>query len=139
MIHDLLARHGGLPSRLLRLELTESAVMQDQFRAVQILRAVRELGTELHMDDFGVGYSSLGLLKQLPFDVIKLDRSFIVDLLEDSESALLTRAIVNVAHSLKRRVIAEGSRPRRRLLTCCTSAATPRKAGCTAKRFPPPK
>ncbi|QQS53374.1 MAG: EAL domain-containing protein [Candidatus Competibacteraceae bacterium] len=108
MIHDLLARHGGLPSRLLRLELTESAVMQDQFRAVQILRAVRELGTELHMDDFGVGYSSLGLLKQLPFDVIKLDRSFIVDLLEDSESALLTRAIVNVAHSLKRRVIAEG-------------------------------
>ncbi len=106
-IQGLLA-HSGLSPDLLRLELTESAVMQDQFRALQTLRAVRELGIELHMDDFGVGYSSLGLLKQLPFDLIKIDRSFIVDLLDDSESALLTRAIVNVAHGLKKKVVAEG-------------------------------
>jgi EAL domain-containing protein (putative c-di-GMP-specific phosphodiesterase class I) len=60
------------------------------------------------MDDFGVGYSSLGLLKQLPFDIVKLDQSFIVDLLTDSSSALLTRAIINMAHDLEKEVIAEG-------------------------------
>ena len=106
-IQSLLA-HSGLSPDLLKLELTESAVMQDRFRALQTLRAVHELGIELHMDDFGVGYSSLGLLRQLPFDLVKIDRSFIVDLLDDAESALLTRAIVNVAHGLKKKVVAEG-------------------------------
>ncbi|MDG4555761.1 MAG: EAL domain-containing protein [Candidatus Competibacter sp.] len=106
-IQDLLARNDLRPNAL-KLELTENAVMQDQVRALHILRALREQGIELHMDDFGVGYSSLGLLKQLPFDVVKVDRSFIVDLLDDPGSALLTRAIVNVAHGLKKRVVAEG-------------------------------
>ncbi|MCP5157942.1 MAG: EAL domain-containing protein [Gammaproteobacteria bacterium] len=107
MLKDLLDYSNTQP-HLLRLELTENAVMQDQFRAEQTLNALRELGIELHMDDFGVGYSSLGLLKQLPFDVVKMDRSFIIDVLTDSSSALLSQAIINMAHGLKKPVTAEG-------------------------------
>ncbi|HRF43291.1 MAG TPA: EAL domain-containing protein [Candidatus Competibacteraceae bacterium] len=103
-----LLEHSNMQPRLLRLELTESAVMQDQSYIFQTLDALRELGIELHMDDFGVGYSSLGLLKQLPFDIVKVDQSFIVDVLTDSSSALLTQSIINIAHGLKKQVIAEG-------------------------------
>ena len=93
---------------LLKLELTESAVIQEQARTLQTLRALRNLGVNLHMDDFGTGYSSLAYLKHLPFDIVKVDQSFIADLLTDPDDALLTQAIVAMAHSLKKQVVAEG-------------------------------
>ncbi len=106
-VQSILADSGIKPS-LLKLELTETAVIQEQARTVRTLRALREMGIDLHMDDFGTGYSSLVYLKHLPFDIVKVDRGFIADLLADPDDALLTQAIVAMAHSLKKRVIAEG-------------------------------
>lgn len=93
---------------LLRLELTESAVIQEQARTLHTLRALRNLGVHLHMDDFGAGYSSFAYLKHLPFDIVKVDQGFIADLLVDPDDALLTQAIIAMAHSLKKQVVAEG-------------------------------
>jgi len=106
-IQNILADNEIEPG-LLKLELTESAVIQEQARTLQTLRALRNLGVNLHMDDFGTGYSSLAYLKHLPFDIVKIDQSFIADLLANPDDALLTQAIVAMAHSLKKRVVAEG-------------------------------
>ncbi len=107
MVQDILTDTGIEPG-LLKLELTESAVIQEQARTLQTLRSLRNLGVNLHMDDFGTGYSSLAYLKHLPFDIVKVDQSFIADLLADPDDALLTQAIVAMAHSLKKQVVAEG-------------------------------
>ena len=90
------------------LELTESALLHDGQRVSDTLRQMRDLGIEIALDDFGTGFSSLGRLRDLPIDVLKIDRSFIRDLTDSGESASLVRSIVNLAHGLKIRVLAEG-------------------------------
>ena len=97
-----------LPPHLLELELTESLIMEDMEQNIELLQQLRTRGIELALDDFGTGYSSLSYLKRFPVDTLKIDRSFIRDLDKSPHDAAITRAIIDMAHSLKMNVIAEG-------------------------------
>jgi len=97
-----------LEPRYLELELTESAVMQDAEVSVQIMRRLSDLGVRISVDDFGTGYSSLSYLRRLPLDKLKIDRSFIREIVTSRDDAEIVRAIVSLAHSLHLKVIAEG-------------------------------
>ncbi|MEQ3635113.1 EAL domain-containing protein [Alcanivorax sp.] len=97
-----------LPPHLLELELTESLIMEDMEQNIELLQQLRTRGIELALDDFGTGYSSLSYLKRFPVDTLKIDRSFIMDLDKSPDDAAITRAIIDMAHSLKMNVIAEG-------------------------------
>jgi diguanylate cyclase (GGDEF)-like protein len=101
-------RETGLPPSALELEITESMVMRDPQKAVQILGQLKTMGVTLSIDDFGTGYSSLAHLKRFPIDGLKIDRSFIRDVPEDADDVAITRTIIAMAHSLKLKVIAEG-------------------------------
>ena len=98
----------GLDPRLLNLEITESSIMSNVEEAVEVLSAVRSLGVEVSIDDFGTGYSSLSMLRQLPIDVLKIDRTFIRDASDHPDDAALVMTIVNLAHNLRLKVVAEG-------------------------------
>jgi diguanylate cyclase (GGDEF)-like protein len=95
----------GLDPRWLELEITESMLMQNVEQAVQILRELKEIGVYLSIDDFGTGFSSLSYLKRFPIDTLKIDKSFVDDILSDTS---IINAIVTLAHNLKMDVIAEG-------------------------------
>lgn len=95
-------------ANLLELELTESMIMDDTGKAVEVLRNLKETGIKISVDDFGSGYSSLSYLKHLPLDVLKIDRSFISEVNEELKSAAIVRAIITLAHSLGLKTIAEG-------------------------------
>jgi diguanylate cyclase (GGDEF)-like protein len=97
-----------LEPRYLELELTESAVMQDAETSVQIMRKLSDAGLRISVDDFGTGYSSLSYLRRLPLDKLKIDRSFIREIVTSRDDAEIVRAIVTLAHSLHLKVIAEG-------------------------------
>src|SRR5579872_4355627 len=97
-----------LEPRYLELELTESAVMQDAESSVQIMKRLSDLGLRISVDDFGTGYSSLSYLRRLPLDKLKIDRSFIREIVTSRDDAEIVRAIVTLAHSLHLKVIAEG-------------------------------
>mgnify|MGYP001363735709 CR=1 FL=1 len=105
----------GLDPHYLELELTESALMGDAGDTVCKLLRLKELGISIAVDDFGTGYSSLSYLKHLPIDTIKVDRSFVRDIVNDSDDAAIVEAIVAMAHSLKLNVIAEGVETREQL------------------------
>lgn len=98
----------GLPPRLLHIELTETAVLGDEEQARQILGELREAGVKVWLDDFGTGFSGLSHLRRVPVDGVKIDRSFIADVLRDPDDLALTTAIIAMAHSLGMTVIAEG-------------------------------
>lgn len=98
----------GLDPRLLGLEITEGALMGESTRTARILGNLKALGIEISLDDFGTGYSSLSYLRTLPIDVVKVDRSFVHDVTAASQDVSLTRAIINMAHSLQMKVLAEG-------------------------------
>lgn len=98
----------GLDPRLLGLEITEGALMGESTRTARILGNLKALGIEISLDDFGTGYSSLSYLRTLPIDVVKVDRSFVHDVTAASQDVSITRAIINMAHSLQMKVLAEG-------------------------------
>lgn len=98
----------GLDPRLLGLEITEGALMGESTRTARILGDLKALGIEISLDDFGTGYSSLSYLRTLPIDVVKVDRSFVHDVTAASQDVSITRAIINMAHSLQMKVLAEG-------------------------------
>jgi diguanylate cyclase (GGDEF)-like protein/PAS domain S-box-containing protein len=98
----------GLDPRLLEIEVTESVLMKDAERAVLTLSALKAIGVTLAIDDFGTGYSSLSYLKCFPLDKIKIDKSFVDGLPENPDDAAIATAIIAMAHSLQRTVIAEG-------------------------------
>ncbi|WP_333608269.1 putative bifunctional diguanylate cyclase/phosphodiesterase [Arsukibacterium sp.] len=104
---DLLQKTGYPPASL-ELEVTENALMADEDRVVESMQALRELGIRLAVDDFGTGYSSLAYLKRLPLDLLKIDRRFIEDLAVTSDDRQITKAIIDLAHTLKFEVLAEG-------------------------------
>jgi EAL domain-containing protein (putative c-di-GMP-specific phosphodiesterase class I) len=92
----------------LTLELTETILMNDVEETIATLMKLRDAGTSLAMDDFGTGYSSLSYLKRLPLDTLKIDRSFVMDLENNSDDAAICAAIIAMAHNLDLKVIAEG-------------------------------
>lgn len=98
----------GLNPHHLELELTESVVMENIQFTTDILTALTSLGVRLSIDDFGTGYSSLSYLRRFPIDTLKINRSFIDDIVTNPDDAAITSAIISMAKSLKRRVIAEG-------------------------------
>jgi diguanylate cyclase len=98
----------GLDPRYLELELTESTVMQNPETAIATLSQLKALGIQISIDDFGTGYSSLSYLGQLPFDILKIDRSFVCSLTQDEKNAAITTAILQLARSLNLKVVAEG-------------------------------
>ncbi|MFI8744713.1 putative bifunctional diguanylate cyclase/phosphodiesterase [Pseudomonas sp. NPDC077186] len=97
-----------LPAKSLELEVTETGLMEDISTAAQHLLSLRRSGALIAIDDFGTGYSSLSYLKSLPLDKIKIDKSFVQDLLEDEDDATIVRAIIQLGKSLGMQVIAEG-------------------------------
>ncbi len=98
----------GLPAECLELEITEGVLLEEAPKTAETLNQLSRLGISLSIDDFGTGYSSLSYLKKFPFDTLKIDKSFIRDILEEPENEALTTAIIAMAHGLGLKVIGEG-------------------------------
>ena len=101
-------RENSIDSDLLELELTESSLMTHARKTISILKRLKGLGIRISVDDFGTGYSSLAYVKRFPIDVLKIDRSFVIDIITNPVDAAITTAIIEMAHSLDVRVVAEG-------------------------------
>jgi len=105
---ETVLREANLEPGYLTLELTETAVMSDPQRALEILTALDEKGVMLSIDDFGTGYSSLSYLKRLPVDEIKIDRSFVMEMDGDNNDKVIVQSTIDLAHNMGLKVIAEG-------------------------------
>ncbi len=108
---DQLARifeERAVPCANLRLEITETDLMENPVRAEKILARISGMGVRLSIDDFGTGYSSLGYLKRLPVDELKIDKSFVIDLVRDGNDAAIVRSTIDLAHNFGLQVVAEG-------------------------------
>ncbi|MBI5745750.1 MAG: EAL domain-containing protein [Nitrospirae bacterium] len=103
----LISRSSMAPANL-RLELTESTIMRDPERSMEILTQMAAMGIHFSIDDFGTGYSSLGYLQKLPVDEIKIDKSFVINMMADENSIAIVHSIIELAHSLRIKVVAEG-------------------------------
>jgi diguanylate cyclase (GGDEF)-like protein/PAS domain S-box-containing protein len=108
----------GAAARHLKLEITEGVLLNDPGAMRSLLGAFKERGVTLSLDDFGTGYSSLSYLHQFPFDVLKIDRSFVIDMAESGEALRLVRSIIELGHDLGLEIVAEGveTEPQARLL-----------------------
>jgi diguanylate cyclase (GGDEF)-like protein/PAS domain S-box-containing protein len=100
--------HSGLEARYLELELTESLIMEDVEAAIDTMKQLQSLGVDLSIDDFGTGYSSLAALKSFPVKRLKIDKSFITDLVSNENDRAVTTAVISLGQKLNLRVIAEG-------------------------------
>jgi EAL domain-containing protein (putative c-di-GMP-specific phosphodiesterase class I) len=98
----------GMPPNLLELEITESMVMQDLARTVRLLHEIKDLGITLSIDDFGTGYSSMAMVRELPIDALKIDRSFVREIGRDAEGKAIINAIIALGRALDLIVVAEG-------------------------------
>jgi diguanylate cyclase (GGDEF)-like protein len=107
LVARLLAEH-RVPAELLRLEVTESAVMGDSARCMEVLQRLHALGVRLSIDDFGTGYSSMSHLRRLPVDELKIDRSFVLGMTTTQQDAVLVRTAIDLGHNLGLTVVAEG-------------------------------
>ena len=107
LVQRLLAEH-DVPAHLLRLEVTESAVMGDAARCMHVLQRLNGLGVRLSIDDFGTGYSSMAHLRRLPVDELKIDRSFVLGMTTTQQDAVLVRTAIDLGHNLGLTVVAEG-------------------------------
>ncbi|TLS68608.1 EAL domain-containing protein [Mariprofundus erugo] len=113
-IEQILAETGVDPAYL-EFEITESVLMKDAEAALQVLSEMKAMGLKLSVDDFGTGYSSMSYLKHFPIDVLKIDRSFVLDITTDEQDATITSAIISLAGALGLAVVAEGVETREQL------------------------
>lgn len=100
--------NNNIPANCLELEITESAIVEEVQRAVVTLRELKDIGVAISLDDFGTGYSSLSYLKQFPIDCLKIDQSFVRDLKTDADDEAIVLSIINLAHNMRMKVVAEG-------------------------------
>ncbi|MHB0769950.1 sensor domain-containing protein [Bradyrhizobium sp. 5.13L] len=107
LVHSILIETGLAPGRL-ELEITEGVLIEDFDRGLALLRRLKSLGVRISMDDFGSGYSSLSYLQAFPFDKIKIDRAFIINLGRNPQSAAIVRAVIDLGHGLEMSIVAEG-------------------------------
>jgi Tfp pilus assembly protein PilZ len=122
IVTDALSRY-DVPPALLELELTESALLEDNDQTAACLRDLRAIGVKVSLDDFGTGYSALSYLSRVPLDVLKMDRAFIRDVHTDPSALGVASAVVAMAHSLDLRVVAEG-------VDCAEQIEPLRRMGC---------
>lgn len=104
----LLRRYPEVPAAAIELEVLESAAFEDMELATDVIRKCRELGVRFALDDFGTGYSSLTYLRKIPAEILKIDRSFVMDMLEDAEDKTIVEGIIGLGQAFNRQVIAEG-------------------------------
>jgi len=107
LVHSILLETGLSPGRL-ELEITEGVLIEDFDRGLALLRRLKGLGVRISMDDFGSGYSSLSYLQAFPFDKIKIDRAFIMNLGRNPQSAAIVRAVIGLGHGMEMSIVAEG-------------------------------
>jgi diguanylate cyclase (GGDEF)-like protein/PAS domain S-box-containing protein len=107
LVHSILLETGLSPGRL-ELEITEGVLIEDFDRGLALLRRLKGLGVRISMDDFGSGYSSLSYLQAFPFDKIKIDRAFVMNLGRNPQSAAIVRAVIGLGHGLEMSIVAEG-------------------------------
>jgi len=107
LLHSILLETGLAPGRL-ELEITEGVLIEDFDRGLALLRRLKALGVRISMDDFGSGYSSLSYLQAFPFDKIKVDRAFVMNLGRNHQSAAIVRAVIGLGHGLEMSIVAEG-------------------------------
>ena len=107
-IQSILALHPQAPAQNLELEILESTALKDMYHVSSVIRACQEMGITISLDDFGSGYSSLAYLRHLPVDRLKIDQSFVRDMLDDEEDCALVEGILQMARVFRRDVIAEG-------------------------------
>lgn len=105
---DAILMETGMEPSYLQLEVTESTAMENPARTFDMLDALRQRGLHIYIDDFGTGHSNLSQLKRMPIDALKIDKSFVDDVLTDSDDAEIANAIIRLAHALNLRVVAEG-------------------------------
>jgi diguanylate cyclase (GGDEF)-like protein len=105
---DRMLRASGLPASALTLELTETQMLSDRRRSIEMLGRLRALGIRLAVDDFGTGQSSLAYLKSLPIHEVKIDRSFVLSMAANNDDAVIVRSIIDMAHNLGLEAVAEG-------------------------------
>ncbi|HEY7378888.1 MAG TPA: EAL domain-containing protein [Steroidobacteraceae bacterium] len=103
-----LLRESGVAPRWLELEITESAMLQDPARALDVIRRIHALDVQISIDDFGTGYSSLGYLRDLPVHALKLDKSFVIDMQERADDRAIVESTAQMARALRLQVVAEG-------------------------------
>jgi EAL domain-containing protein (putative c-di-GMP-specific phosphodiesterase class I) len=110
LVEDLrdMLRDLDLPANALELELTESMLMDDAEHAIAIMHRLREFGVTISVDDFGTGHSSLSYLKRFPIQTLKIDRSFVHDIVSDPDDVAIIRAVLSLAERLRLKVVAEG-------------------------------
>jgi diguanylate cyclase (GGDEF)-like protein len=107
LVHSILLETGLAPGRL-EVEITEGVLIDDFDRGLALLRRLKALGVRISMDDFGSGYSSLSYLQAFPFDKIKIDRAFVMNLGRNPQSAAIVRAVISLGHGLEMSIVAEG-------------------------------
>src|SRR3954462_733464 len=129
----------GLAAARLDLEITESVLLQDETHTLTILHQLRDLGVQISMDDFGTGYSSLAYLRNFPFDKIKIDRSFVRDMLVRKDCQAIVRAVVGLARSLGITTIIEGIETKEQLAGAKADGCDEGQGYLSAKPMPEPK
>jgi EAL domain-containing protein (putative c-di-GMP-specific phosphodiesterase class I) len=107
LVHSILLETGLTPGRL-ELEITEGVLIDDFDRGLLLLRRLKALGVRIAMDDFGSGYSSLTYLQAFPFDKIKIDRAFVMNLGRNQQSSAIIRSVIGLGHGLDISIVAEG-------------------------------
>ena len=107
-LRQILAEHPGVAPASIELEVLESSALQDIAQVSEVIRACRRLGVTFALDDFGTGYSSLSYLKRLPVDVLKIDQSFVHDMLDDPEDLAILEGVLGLATAFRRQAVAEG-------------------------------
>jgi diguanylate cyclase (GGDEF)-like protein len=128
-----------LEPRFLEVEITESALMSDPEESVKILEQLSRMGVVVSVDDFGTGYSSMAYLRRFPIDKLKIDRTFIAELLSRADDALIVRAIVSLAHNLRLKVVAEGVETSEQLELLRSLGCDQYQGFCFSPAVPAPK